>query len=48
MNLREMTGLEVFQAMRDGKLPHPTMADTDGTLFAHATATCAIVRPQSA
>lgn len=28
MNLREMTGLEVFQAMRDGKLPHPSMADT--------------------
>src|SRR5258705_123980 len=28
MNFREMSGLEVFQAMRDGKLPHPTMADT--------------------
>jgi len=23
-----MSGLEVFQAMRDGKLPHPSMADT--------------------
>ena len=23
-----MSGLEGFQAMRDGKLPHPTMADT--------------------
>jgi uncharacterized protein (TIGR00369 family) len=23
-----MSGLEVFQAMRDGKLPHATMADT--------------------
>ena len=28
MNFREMSGLEVFRAMRDGKLPHPTMADT--------------------
>ena len=28
MNFREMSGLQVFQAMRDGKLPHPTMADT--------------------
>src|SRR5213594_4149081 len=97
-----MSGLEVFEAMRDGKLPHPTMADTipmrvteaspgyvkfsaradrrhvnplggvhggfaatvlnisrslgvseaslrdaEGTLLAHATATCAILRPQS-
>ena len=23
-----MSGLEIFEAMRDGKLPHPTMADT--------------------
>src|SRR4029450_1576787 len=28
MNLREMSGLEGFQAMRAGTLPHPTMADT--------------------
>ncbi len=28
MNLHEMSGLEVFEAMRDGRLPHPTMADT--------------------
>ena len=28
MNLSEMSGLELIQAMTDGKLPHPTMADT--------------------
>jgi len=28
VNLSEMSGLELVQAMTDGKLPHPTMADT--------------------
>ena len=28
MNLSEMTGLELVQAMIDGALPHPAMADT--------------------
>jgi acyl-coenzyme A thioesterase PaaI-like protein len=28
MNVREMSGLELMQAMVDGTLPHPTMADT--------------------
>jgi uncharacterized protein (TIGR00369 family) len=104
LNPREMSGLEVFQAMRDGKLPAATVLDSvtgcavhtlleagvgigtidlhvkmlkavpieqdliaegrvinlsrslgvseaslrdaDGALLAHATATCAILRPQ--
>lgn len=28
MNLSEMSGLELVRAMTEGKLPHPTMADT--------------------
>src|SRR5438067_13785357 len=28
VNLSEMSGLELVQAITDGKLPHPTMADT--------------------
>ena len=28
MNLRDMSGLELVQAMRDGKFPHPSIADT--------------------
>ena len=28
MNLHEMSGLELFRAMRDGTLPHPSMANT--------------------
>ena len=37
MNPSEMSGLELVQAMVEGK-------DEEGTLFAHATATCAILR----
>jgi uncharacterized protein (TIGR00369 family) len=28
MNLHEMSGLELFRAMRDSTLPHPSMANT--------------------
>ncbi len=28
MNPREMTGLDLLQAMSEGKLPHPSIADT--------------------
>ena len=40
MNPSEMSGLELVQAM----VSEGSLRDEEGTLFAHATATCAIIR----